>query len=275
MNAIRPTKEQLLEALRVRRKWLPIICVGLLYLALYLTTTHVEPQGSGGLSGPVEVRVFQSEPLLVAFYPLYLAERWVRNGSLVSASYRFNCDFADRLYVHSWLYGDGKYSWVWYDHWLFALTFLSVVGLFVLWSWKRRSGSLVVAAIAGSLCGFAGIAAWLSPLMFKGEIENGMTAKQRHGGGPVLALRISEPGGGTSYGNRSATHLGGGGSTSGTGAGDFSFEDQVVAIRTNSFLMMFRLKRPVKPDEKVLIVFPFDRVTETNWNGWHIHGKFL
>jgi len=274
VNAIRPTKEQLLEALRVRRKWLPIICVGLLYLALYLTTTHVEPQGSGGLSGPVEVRVFQSEPLLVAFYPLYLAERWVRNGSLVSASYRFNCDFADRLYVHSWLYGDGKYSWVWYDHWLFALTFLSVVGLFVLWSWKRRSGSLVVAAIAGSLCGFAGIAAWLSPLMFKGEIENGMTAKQRHGGGPVLALRISEPGGGTSYGNRSATHLGGGG-TSGTGAGDFSFEDQVVAIRTNSFLMMFHLKRPVKPNEKLLIVFPFDRVTETNWNGWHIHGKFL
>lgn len=39
--------------------------------------------------------------------------------------------------------------------------------------------------------------------------------------------------------------------------------------------MMFTLKRPAKPDEKVLIVFPFDQVTETNWNGWHIQGKFL
>lgn len=265
----------MIAALQARRKWLPPIAVGLLYLALYFTTTHVEPQGSGGLSGPVEVRVFQSEPLLVAFYPLYLAERWVRNGSLVSASYRFNCDFADRLYVHSWLYGDGKYSWVWYDHWLFALTFLSVVGLFVLWSWKRRSGSLVVAAIAGSLCGFTGIAAWLSPLMLKGEIENGMTLKQRHGGGPVLALRTSEPGGGVSSGTRSGVSAGGGGGISGAGRDDYWFEDYVVAIRTNSFLLMFRLKRPEKPDEKVLIVFPFNQVTETNWNGWHIQGKFL
>lgn len=265
----------MIAALRARRKWLPAIVAGILYLALYLATTHVESLGNGGLGGPLEVRVFQSETHLVAFYPLYLVERWTRNGSLFYSSHWFNCDFADRLYVHSWLYGDGKYSWVWFDHWLFALTFLSVVGFFVLWSWKRRSGSLVVAAIAGSLCGFAGIAAWLSPLMLKGEIENGMTLKQRHGGGPVLALRKSEPGGGTSSGSRSAMHLGGGSSTSGTGAGDFSFEDQVVAIRTNSFLMMFRLKRPAKPDEKVLIVFPFNQVTETNWNGWHIQGKFL
>lgn len=62
---------------------------------------------------------------------------------------------------------------------------------------------------------------------------------------------------------------------SGAGEGDYSFEDRVVAIREDSFLMMFRLKRPNKPEETVLIVFHFNQVTETNWNGWHIQGKFL
>ena len=256
--------------------WLAPIAVGLLYLALYLATTQVEPQGTGGLSGPMKVRVFESEPHLVAFYPLYLVERWTRNGSLFYCSYRFNCDFADRLYVHSWLYGDGKYSWVWYDHWLFALAFISVVGLFVLWSWKRRSGSLIVVAAVGSLCGFAGIAAWLSPKELKSQVEAGMTIKQRLGGGPVLKLRItSEDGKSTSGAHRAQAGAGGGGGVSGSGAGDYWFEDYVVAIRTNSFLMLFTYRRPNKPDEKVLIVFPFNQVTETNWNIWHIQGKFL
>lgn len=212
----------MIAALHARRKWLPAIVAGFLYLALYLATTHVKPLGSGGLGGPVEVRVFQSETHLVAFYPLYLVERWARNGSLVSASYQFNCNFADRLYVHSWLYGDGKYSWVWYDHWLFALTFLSVVGLFVVWAWKKRSGSLVAAAIAGSLCGFAGIAAWLSPLELKAQVEAGMTVKQRLGGGPVLKLRItSEDGKTTSGALRAKAGDGGGGGVSGGGMDDY------------------------------------------------------
>ncbi len=266
----------MIAALRARRKWLPAIVAGFLYLALYLATTHVEPQGSGGLSGPVEVRVFQSEPHLVALYPLYLVERWTRNRSLFDSSYRFNCDFADRLYVHHWLYGDGKYSWVWYDHWLFALSFLASVGLPVLWAWKKRSCNLGIAVMLGSLCGFAGITAWLSPWALKQQVEIGMTLKERHGGGPVLRLRIaSENGGDTSIASRSAAGQSGGGGVSGGGADDYWLEDYVVATRTNSFLMRFTLKRPAKPDAKVLIAFPFDQVTETNWNGWHIQGKFL
>jgi len=78
-----------------------ILAVGmcLLYLVVYLTTTHLKPQGMGGLSGPEEVRVFRSETHLVPFYPLYLLERWIRNQSFVYATYPFNCDFADHLYV--------------------------------------------------------------------------------------------------------------------------------------------------------------------------------
>lgn len=245
------------------------------YLALYLTTTHIEPQGSGGLGGPVEVRVFRSEAHLLPFYPLYLVERWIRNGSFTSAFGWFNCDFSDRQYVHTWLYGDGKYSTVWYEPWPFALGFVLVSFCFAVVLWKKSSCQLWLATFLGILCGFAGISAFLTHQSLKNAEFNGMTVKQRYGGGPVLSLRKTEPGGGVAHGNRSATHLGGGGSLSGTGAGDYSFEDRVVAIKTNSFLMMFRLKRPGKSDERVLIDFPFDTVTETNWNGWHIEGKFL
>lgn len=263
------------KLVKEHRGQLLAVGVCLLYLTLYLKTTHVEPQGMGGLSGPMEVRVFHSELHLLPFYPLYLAERWVRNESLTSASVWFNCDFADRLYVHHWLYGDGKYSWVWYDIWPFALGFIFVSLTIAIGLRQKSNCNLWLATLLGIVCGFAGIAAIFSHQAFKSAEWNGMTMKQRHGGGPVLELRMSEPGGGVAYGTRSAMRRGGGGSMRGAGAGDYIFEDQVLAIRTNSFLMMFRLKRPDLPDERAIIFFPVNTVTETNWNGWHIHGKFL
>jgi hypothetical protein len=41
----------------------------LIYVSLNFATTHVEPQGSGGLSGPCQVRVYASEYHLAIFYP--------------------------------------------------------------------------------------------------------------------------------------------------------------------------------------------------------------
>jgi hypothetical protein len=62
---------------------------------LPLGTTVVRPQGTGGLSGPLKVRVFRSENHLIAFYTLDLVERCVRICSLTDASYYFNVDFKD------------------------------------------------------------------------------------------------------------------------------------------------------------------------------------
>lgn len=86
-----------------------------IYLGLYIGTTEVRPQGYGGLKGPLRVRVFQNETHLVAFYPLYLVERWIRNGSFTVAVYYFNLEFKDGRYPHSWLYNDGVYGRIWYD----------------------------------------------------------------------------------------------------------------------------------------------------------------
>jgi hypothetical protein len=87
----------------------------IVYSLGYLATTNLRPGGTGGLSGPVTVRVFKSERHLIAFYPLYLMERWVRNLSLTDADYHFNVDFLDGKYDRDWLYGDGKYSRIWYS----------------------------------------------------------------------------------------------------------------------------------------------------------------
>jgi hypothetical protein len=89
--------------------------VAIVYAVVYLATTNLRPGGTGGLSGPVNVRVFKSERHLIAFYPLYLMERWVRNRSLTDADYHFNVDFLDGKYDQDWLYGDGKYSRIWYS----------------------------------------------------------------------------------------------------------------------------------------------------------------
>jgi hypothetical protein len=83
------------------------------YAGFYLGTTAVRPQGHGGLTGPLKVRVFQSEGHLIVFYPLYLVERWIRNGLLDTAVYYFNVEFKDGRYPHTWLYGDGVYSSFW------------------------------------------------------------------------------------------------------------------------------------------------------------------
>lgn len=260
---------------RVHPRRLFAVSTCLLYLALYLVTTHVEPQGSGGLSGPMEVRVFRSETHLVPFYPRYLAERWIRNGSLTSASFRFNCDFADHLYVHDWLYGDGKYSLVWYDNWPLALSFAAVSFCFAVVLWKKSSCQLRFATVLGILCGFAGVAVYLSHQSLKSAEWNGMTIKQRHGGDPVLKLRTVDPNGATGVAHKSALHRSGSISVGGAESGDYSFNYEVVAITTNSFKMFFNLKRPGKPVERTLIDFPFNTVTYTNWNNWQIQGKFL
>ena len=86
-----------------------------MYVTLYFISTTVRPGGKGGLSGPLKVRVFKSEVHLVVFYPVYLVERWIRNGSLTVASHYFNVDFKDEEYDHSWLHGDGKCDRIWYD----------------------------------------------------------------------------------------------------------------------------------------------------------------
>jgi hypothetical protein len=87
----------------------------LVYFAGYCGTTKIITQGTGGLTGPLLVRIFKTENHLVAFYPFYLLEQWIRNGSLTEASYFFNVDFEDRNYKRGWLYGDGKYDRIWYD----------------------------------------------------------------------------------------------------------------------------------------------------------------
>jgi len=61
------------------------------------------------------MRVFASEGHLIVFYPVYLLERWIRNMSFTRASAYFNIDFEDHVYTHDYLYGDGKYSRIWYD----------------------------------------------------------------------------------------------------------------------------------------------------------------
>jgi hypothetical protein len=106
-----------MSALRKRRVAMVAAGVFLLYLIPYLVTTTVKPQGTGGLTGPLKVRVFRSEKHLMAFYPLYLMERWARNFSFTFAAYHFNVDFQDGKYERPWLYGDGKYSRIWYDFW--------------------------------------------------------------------------------------------------------------------------------------------------------------
>jgi hypothetical protein len=87
------------------------------YLFCYLGTTKVRPQGTGGLTGPLKVRAFKNERHLIAFYPLYLVERWARNRSFRYATLYFNVDFEDGHYERLWLYGDGKYGRIWYDIW--------------------------------------------------------------------------------------------------------------------------------------------------------------
>lgn len=89
--------------------------VALTYVSVYFATATVQPKVTGGLSGPLKMRVFKSESHLPAFYPIYLVERWIRNGSLTMASYYFNVEFEDESCDHDRPYGDGKYDRNWYD----------------------------------------------------------------------------------------------------------------------------------------------------------------
>jgi hypothetical protein len=96
-----------------RRVWIGLGVFLVVYIGLYFGTTTVKSQGHGGMTGPLKVRVFQNERHLIAFYPLYLVERWVRNGSLDVAVYYFNIEFKDGQYPHPWLYNDGVYGEFW------------------------------------------------------------------------------------------------------------------------------------------------------------------
>jgi len=85
-----------------------------IYIALYFLTTDFKVTGAGGgLAGTEKVRYFNSVYHLIAFYPLYVTERVIRNKSLTRASYYFNCEFYDGNYKWDFLYGDGKYSSFW------------------------------------------------------------------------------------------------------------------------------------------------------------------
>ena len=97
-----------------RRIWIGGGVFLVVYVVLYFATTTVQPRGHGGLTGPLKVRVFQSESHLIVFYPIYLTERWVRNGYQSDvAVYYFNIEFKDGRYPHPWLYNDGVYGDFW------------------------------------------------------------------------------------------------------------------------------------------------------------------
>ena len=89
-----------------------------LYGAAYLLTTiSKETGGKGGLNGPPTAREFSGIGHLLAFYPCYLAERWVRQAEF-SRTYPFGVEFRNGRYPLTFLYGDNKYSSFWLS-WLY------------------------------------------------------------------------------------------------------------------------------------------------------------
>lgn len=254
----------------------PRLGIGLIGLAIYVglhfLTTTVQPQGTGGLSGPLQVRVYASENHLAVFYPVHLMERWIRNGSLTFSDYRFGVDFQDQVYAHDWMYGDGKYGSVWYEDPKVALTFIFCSVNLSLLCWKLLHVPPWIAAGAGPLAGLLIVFAMFSADAEKMWAEECLSIRDRHGGGPVLRLEMVYPnGGGFSTATRSATSLSGGGGE----VGKRMFWDEVIYISTNSFLIRFTLERHGLPTEKVIVVFPYDCVTETNWHDFKIKGHFL
>ena len=100
---------------KLNKYYIIIIGIIIIWTILYfLTTTISKNHGNGGMSGPMDVRVFKSVSHLIAFYPIYLSERIIRNYSIFNADYYFNCDFENKQYDYEFLYGDGKYSRFWF-----------------------------------------------------------------------------------------------------------------------------------------------------------------
>lgn len=256
--------------LKDRRSILAIMVL-VAYVAVYLATTIVRPQGTGGMSGPLRVRVFASENHLVLMYPLYLIERWIRNGSFTYCAYRFNCDFEDGVYAHFWLYGDGKYSWVWYGHARVFVLFLAVSMGLTLLGWKLCRFPLWASSIIGLTCSTLVAFSFFSAEAVEMWKQESLSVKERHGGGPVLDLRVADPDGGMSAGSRSAKHPSGGGGI----VGRYGFSEQVVDIRSNGFKLLFTLEKPGERIQVYPVFFPYSVVTKTNWNGFQIEGRFL
>lgn len=256
--------------LKDRRSILAIMVL-VAYVAVYLATTTVKPQGTGGLSGPLQVRVFASENHLALMYPLYLIERWIRNGSFTYCDYRFGCDFKDGLYAHFWLYGDGKYSRVWYEDGRVLVVFLAISTGFALLGWKFRRLPLWASSIMGLTCSTMVVFAYFSAHAVEMWERQSLSIMEFHGGGPVLNLNVASPEGGGCSGSISAKYPNGGHGI----AGQFRFSEQIIDISSNGFKLLFTLEQPGKRIQVYPVFFSYDVMTKTNWNGFQIEGRFL
>jgi len=219
------------------------------YIGLYLATTTVRPQGHGGMTGPLEVRVFQSENHLVLFYPLYLVERWVRNGSFCDAVYYFNVDFRDGNYRHFWLYNDGVYGRIWYDGPVYE--YLLSVSEHIFGGGRKL------------------------PPRWNVEVETNLSARITNG---ILHLVLREPidplatNYSVSVGSRSLESPVGSGSGSDATHSKFD-EERLIAIKTAGFEMLFT-KGSNGVVNTNIIFFPYGETTETNVLGWRIVGNY-
>lgn len=246
------------------------LVVALGYVGLFFATTKVRPQGTGGLSGPYQVRVFKSESHLAIFYPVHTVERWIRNQSFTYSATHFGVDFEDELYAHDWLYGDGKYGMVWYEdiRELKAFLFGATLAAWFFWRMLRAPGGISI--FLGSLAMLLIVCArfsWMANGMWESEC---LSVRDRHGGGQVLRLRVTHPDGGVSWGARSAASPSGGGGS----AGETFFLEDLIYESSNHFLVRFTLQRAGQPKEKLLVVFPFGQTNETKWQGHRITGRF-
>jgi len=222
--------------------------VAVVYVGFFVGTTTVQPQGTGGLSGPLHVRMFKSEKHLMAFYPLYLVERWIRNRSFCYASSYFNVDFEDGHYERDWLYGDGKYSRIWYD---------PDFGLF------------------GLLANFVGRseAERKLPAHSDVEVSPGLPASVSNA---VLRIIQVTPTNATptTYREKTSGHrsLGSPVGSGGDSVGHYH-ENRLLAIRAEGFLMLFT-SRDGGVVQTNVVLFRYGEVTETNTLGWKIVGQF-
>jgi hypothetical protein len=239
-----------------------------IYVVLNFATTSVKPQGTGGLSGPMRVRVYYSEYHVALFYPVYLVERWVRNGDLFRASTYFNCDFGDQVYAHEWMYGDDKYSSIWYSHGDHFLSFFVLAACFAAGFWRLAKFPIWPATAIGFVCGTLvafGYCSYEATRMWEWEISH----TPSHFGRSVLWLTVTDAGGKVERGYRNSLHA--------TGSSFFKSKDfsaELMTVSANGFKVEFRQARRDTNALVGLIDFPYGVTTKTNWNQFQIEGAF-